>query len=123
MPRTVEEWIGKTDDTSIPPRVRIRVFDRADGRCYICGRKICAGEYWEADHITALVNGGSNSESNLGAACSNCCYSKTARDIAEKSKVADTRKSFLLPKQGKMPGSRGTRWKKLMNGQVIERKL
>lgn len=122
MARSTSEWIGKTDDTPIPPRVRIRIFDGALGRCYLCGRKISAGEYWQADHVTALCNGGSNRESNILPACRNCCYTKSAEDVAEKSKVADTRKSFLLPKQGKMAGSRGTRFKKLMNGQVIERK-
>lgn len=121
MARSIDDWVGKTDDTPIPPRVRIRVFDRAGGRCYICQRKISAGEYWQADHITALVNGGNNSESNLAPTCRNCCYTKSAEDVAEKSKGADKRKSHILPKQGKMPGSRSTIWKKKFNGQVVRR--
>lgn len=98
MARSTEEWIGKDDDTIPPPRVRLRVFDTAGGRCYLCGRKISAGEYWQCDHVIALANGGRNAERNLRPACRNCCYRKTAADIAEKSAVAEKRKKHLLPK-------------------------
>jgi len=99
MSRSVDEWEGKNDDAVPPPRVRIRVFEAHGGRCYICGRPIRAGEYWQADHVIALINGGKNAESNLKPACRNCCYAKTAEDQAEKSDVADKRKKHLLPKQ------------------------
>lgn len=99
MTREVPEWIGKDDNTVPPPRVRLRVFDAAGGKCHCCGRKIMAGEYWQADHVIALCNGGANRESNLAPACRNCCYSKTAIDVAEKSAVADKRKKHILPKE------------------------
>lgn len=99
MARTVEEWIGATDDQIPPPRVRLRVFDAHNGRCHCCTRKIRAGEYWECDHVIALINGGENREKNLAPACNNCCRSKTARDMAEKSDVADKRKAHVLPKE------------------------
>ena len=63
--RSVEEWIGATPDTAIPPRVRLRVFQRAEGRCEECTRKLMPGDQWQADHVVALVNGGANRESNL----------------------------------------------------------
>lgn len=97
--RTVDEWIGANDDTVPPPRVRLRVFDSYGGHCHCCGRKIKAGEYWQNDHIIALCNGGQNRESNLGPACRNCCYSKTAQDVADKSDTYDKRRKHLLPKQ------------------------
>lgn len=99
MSRSTEEWIGKTDDQVAPPRVRLRIFDATDGRCHVCGRKIHAGEYWQCDHVVALVNGGPNAEHNLAPACRNCCYAKTAEDVAEKSKIADKRKAHVLPKE------------------------
>ena len=40
MSRAVPEWIGKTPDTKVPPRVRLRVFEKHDGTCHISGRKI-----------------------------------------------------------------------------------
>lgn len=95
MSRSVEEWIGKTDDTVPPPRVRLRVFDAAGGKCHLCSRKIAAGEYWQADHVVALCNGGANREGNLRPACRNCCYTKTADDVAEKSELATIRKKHL----------------------------
>ena len=117
MARSTDEWTGKNDDTPIPPRVRLRVFDRADGRCYICSRKILAGEYWQCDHVTALANSGANVESNLRPACRNCCYNKTADDVAEKSKVAAIRKKHL----GLKPKRPWSKFRKLMNGTVILR--
>jgi 5-methylcytosine-specific restriction endonuclease McrA len=93
--RTIPEWIGKTPDTPAPPRVRLRVWDAASGRCAICGRKIGAGERWECDHIVALANGGENRESNLRVLCCNCHKIKTRGDVAEKAKIARIRKKHI----------------------------
>jgi hypothetical protein len=68
MSRKVEEWIGKTPDTPAPPRVRLRVFERHNGICYLSGRKIMAGDKWEIEHPQALINGGENRESNMAPA-------------------------------------------------------
>jgi 5-methylcytosine-specific restriction protein A len=65
MSRAVELWVGKNDDQAIPPRVRLRVFERYGGVCQISGRKIRAGEAWQCDHRIALVNGGRHEEANL----------------------------------------------------------
>ncbi len=121
MSRTPDEWIGKTDDTPIPQRVRLRVFNRAGGRCHICGRKIAAGEYWECDHVIALCNDGENREDNLSPACCNCCRPKTARDVSEKSKVNKKRLKHLgiRPRHRRpMPGSRESGIRKRMDGTV-----
>lgn len=117
MTRSVDEWIGKDDDAVPPPRVRLRVFDNAGGRCHLCGRKISAGEYWQCDHIHALVNGGANAESNLAPACRDCCYGKTSEDVAEKSKVASIRKKHL----GLKPKRPWSKFRKKMNGEVVPR--
>jgi 5-methylcytosine-specific restriction endonuclease McrA len=85
--RSLEEWKGKNDDERVPPHVRVRVFDRFDGRCHVCSRKIGAGERWVCDHVKALINGGANRESNLAPICSWCDPGKTADDVAEKSSV------------------------------------
>lgn len=58
-----------------------------------------AGEYWQCDHVKALCNGGENKESNLKPACRNCCYRKTAEDVAEKAEVDEKRKKHLLPSE------------------------
>jgi 5-methylcytosine-specific restriction endonuclease McrA len=83
--RATAEWIAKHDDEAIPPRVRLRVWDRFGGCCAECKRKIHAGEKWDADHITALVNGGRHRESNLQLLCAWCHKAKTKADVAEKA--------------------------------------
>jgi len=91
MPRTVSEWVGKNDDAKVPARVRDRIFQRDNGTCHICKLTIKPGETWEADHITALINGGENRESNLAPAHKHCHVGKTAKDRKEKDKVAKVR--------------------------------
>jgi len=95
MPRTVKEWIGKTPDTKIPPRVRQRIYDRAQGQCHICKLPIKAGESWQADHVIALINGGEHRESNLAPAHAHCHLAKTKQDVAIKKKIAATRQRHL----------------------------
>ena len=86
MPRAVPEWIGKTHDAKIPPRVRLRIFERENGVCHLSGRKIMPGEPWDLDHKLALVNGGEHRESNLFPALRDKHKIKTAADVAEKAK-------------------------------------
>lgn len=123
MPRAVPEWIGKTADSAIPPRVRLRVWDRCEGKCGECGRKIGVGEGWIVEHLTALINGGANRETNLGVTCGWCKTNKDARDVAEKSKVARVRSRHLGVKQSSrpMPGSKASGWKRKMDGTVVPR--
>jgi len=60
MARTTDKWVGKTDDSVAPPRVRLRIFDAFGGVCQLTGRKIFPGDDWDLDHKTALINGGAN---------------------------------------------------------------
>jgi 5-methylcytosine-specific restriction protein A len=120
--RSVPEWIGATPDTAIPPRVRLRVFEAHGGVCHISGRKIRAGEKWEADHVIALINGGENRESNLAPALSDKHKAKTRADVRQKADVARKRHKHLGIKtdSGRKLQSRGfdkSRRKKL-NGTV-----
>lgn len=118
--RSVPEWIGTSDDQQAPPRVRVRVFERCQGACGQCGRKIRAGESWTLEHLKALVNGGANRESNLGVTCSWCLPAKNAADVAEKATVYRKRSKHLgiKPKGRPIPGSKASGIRKRMNGQV-----
>lgn len=87
MSRTLPEWIGKNDDSAIPPRVRVRIFDRYEGRCQCgCNRKITAGESWDCEDTKAIINGGERRESNLKPWLSEHHKVKTKADVAEKSR-------------------------------------
>ena len=120
--RSVEEWIGKTDDQAIPPRVRVRIFERHGGRCALCTR-IVAGSLAPAyDHTIALINGGGNRESNIQVLCQPCHLEKTGADVAEKAKVARVRKRHLgIKKPSKFACSRNSKWKKKISGEVVAR--
>lgn len=123
MSRSTTEWIGKDDDAAPPPRVRIRTFERYDGHCALCGVKIVA-QGWICDHALALVNGGKNEESNLQPLCSWCNKVKTAADIATKSKTARIKARHLglsARRSSAMPGSRASKFKRKINGQVVLR--
>lgn len=95
MTRSTNEWVGKHDDQAIPPRVKLRIYDRDGGKCHICGLPIKPGETWDADHVTALVNGGEHREANLAPAHKHCHVAKSVIDIKTKAKIASVRKKDL----------------------------
>lgn len=106
--RSVEEWIGKTDDTPIPDRVRTRVFLKDGGICQCgCGIKI-SNKPWETDHTIAIINGGKNRESNLRTLLSAHHKPKTAEDVAQKAYDYRVRKRHIGIKKLKrtIPGRR-----------------
>ncbi len=118
MPRSVPEWRSDTPNATIPPRVRLRVFERSGGRCEGCSRKLNAGDRWDCDHIVAIINGGEHKESNLRCLCSWCHKAKTAEDVAEKSMVYRKRLKVTGARE-KRPWN--TKWKKKMDGTVVPR--
>jgi 5-methylcytosine-specific restriction protein A len=92
MTRSVPEWIGKTDDSAIPVRVKLRVHANAEGRCAKCGVEAAVGQY---DHAISLILGGENRESNLQFLCTPCHKAKTKLDVKLKAKVARVRARHL----------------------------
>lgn len=93
--RSVPEWIGKTPDSAIPDRVRLRVFESKGGVCHLSGRKITPADKWDMDHVQAIVNGGENRESNLAPAIRSEHRKKTAQDVKIKAKCDRIRKKHL----------------------------
>lgn len=94
MARARPEWIADTDDQRAPPRVRQRIFDDCGGKCHICG-VVIIGKKWALDHVTALVNGGENRQSNLKPVHIACHAIKTAEDVAEKAEIARKRQKHI----------------------------
>ena len=95
MSRATDEWIGANDDTAIPARVRLRVFERYGVKRDKSGRKIMAGDKWQLDHIVALINGGEHRENNLAPILDLEHKAKTREDVATKSKTARIRAKHL----------------------------
>lgn len=121
MARSVDEWVGKTDDTPIPPRVKLRVFEAHGGRCHLSGRKIMVGDAWDCDHVIALINGGENRERNLAPALRSKHREKTAADVALKAKTDRIKKKRLGLHQPKTRGF-DRRLTKKMDGSVVPRR-
>ncbi|MCI0392347.1 MAG: HNH endonuclease [Acidobacteria bacterium] len=61
-----------------------RIYDRTDGRCHICGKKLSFVNYanlgrrgaWQVEHSHSKANGGSNYLNNLFPACISCNLQK-----------------------------------------------
>lgn len=121
--REVPEWIGSNDDQTIPARVKVRIFERAEGKCQECGRPIAGSVRPAYDHIIPLIAGGGNRESNVQLLCVSPCHAaKTRADVAEKSVVARKRQKHLgIRKPSRFPGSRDSAFKKKMDGSVVRR--
>ncbi|MEQ9634771.1 MAG: HNH endonuclease [Devosia marina] len=99
MARSVPEWIGKTEDSKIPDRVKLRVREREGDVCYLSGRKIMPGDIVEYDHRIALINwtgdGHGNRESNIYPVIKAKHREKTRQDVAEKAASARVRSKHL----------------------------
>ena len=121
--RQTEEWIGRTDDTAPPPRVKDRIIERQGKCCAITGRRFRPGDRVDFDHIIALCNGGENRESNLQAIIGDKHKEKTREDVRIKAKNASVRKRHLgiEGKKHIVPGSKASPWKKHLDGSVSRR--
>lgn len=93
--RSVPEWVAKSDDEKIPPRVRLRIWEREQGRCALTGRKIRPGDPFDYEHKIALCNGGQHRESNIVLALRSEHKAKTREDVAERVKTDRMRAKFL----------------------------
>jgi len=104
---------------------RARVFLREDGRCYVCSRQIRAhAESYHIEHPDALALGGADEDVALRIICVPCHKAKTAADktaIAARNRAIDKGYAGKGRKSGKMPGGRASRWKKRIDGRVVDR--
>lgn len=122
--RAVKEWIGKTPDTPVPPRVKLRVLKRFNFRCYLTGIEIKPGDHWELEHVRAIINSGENRESNLAPALKTAHRAKTRIDLAIKKKRDRSQKrrfGITKPKHS-IPGSKASGVKRCFDGTVICRR-
>lgn len=90
--RAVKEWVGKTPDSAVPTGVKLRVFARYQGRCYLSGLKIKQGDVWEVEHIKPIRSAlpgepHLNRESNLAPALKAPHAEKTAKENSDGAKA------------------------------------
>jgi hypothetical protein len=68
-------------------KIRTRIRERDGYQCTSCKVAVMAGI---VDHKVALVNGGSNDDSNLQLMCAECHRIKTATDLGHRVKTGVT---------------------------------
>ncbi|HEY8066568.1 MAG TPA: HNH endonuclease [Methylosinus sp.] len=93
--RSVEEWIGKTPDSKIPDRVKLRIWRRENGRCYLTGKKIMPYDSFEYEHKKRVEDGGENRESNIFLALTTPHKRKSAEERAAAKKADDIAKRHI----------------------------
>jgi 5-methylcytosine-specific restriction protein A len=93
--RSVEEWIGKTPDSMPPRTVRLRIFERHQGKDLFSSRKIMPGDKWELCHIIALEDGGENRESNLAPGLYAAHRKETGRENSQRATERNRRMAHL----------------------------
>lgn len=105
-------------------RARLDLFQRWNGVCHICEGRIQAGEKWEAEHVIPLAQGGEDGGDNLRPAHVKCHKAKSASDATNTAR-AIRRQAFHIgakaASRNPIPGSRNTKWKRKMNGEVVPR--
>src|SRR5690349_2363223 len=109
----------------ISTRDRLACFQEHDGVCHICECKIQVGEAWEISHPIPLELGGADDKSNWRPAHAKCHRALTASvDLPNIAKAKRREAAYLgakAPSSRPMPGSRGTKFRKRMNGTVERR--
>ena len=104
--RSVDEWIGSSDDAKIPDRVRVRVFERFNGICQLTGIKLKPGE-WDVHHRVPLKDGGKHVESNLIPVWRVAHREQTGRENRARARINRKKYKHLLPKKAGKIKSRG----------------
>lgn len=88
-----------------------------------CGQEITAASGVEWDHRIALELGGADEINNLEPLTRACHAAKTKVDVGRIAKARRVKARHLglnQPKQ-RLPGGRGSRWKRKVSGEVIRR--
>lgn len=100
-----------------------QTWDRAGGRCEACGKKFFPGDKREYDHRDPDAITKNNSPENCQLLCHPCHLVKTGqdrKDIAKCNRVRAKHVGAYAPKR-KIPGSKGTPFKKKVTGEVVKR--
>lgn len=94
--RSVPEWVATHPDQAIPKSVKLRIWDREGGRCYLSGLKINAlKDAFEYEHVIALAHGGEHRESNIRLALADAHKVKSKADAGITAKIRRTRAKHL----------------------------
>lgn len=102
---------------------RLQLFIAHSGTCCLCRLKIGAQEAWIDEHVMPLWLGGSNGIGNRAPAHVECAKHKTAAEATARAKGRRVAEKHFGAKvsHNPIPGSRRSKWKRKINGQVVLR--
>ncbi|KLK90061.1 hypothetical protein AA309_27970 [Microvirga vignae] len=124
MPFIEVQDVGTTARQRLTPCRRLQVWEKTNGTCVLCDRKIDGGrERWIAEHIRALELGGADAVENMGPAHEACALDKTRADhrLAAKAKRQKIRHIGAEGSPRPLPFGRNSRWKRKLSGQIVRR--
>lgn len=109
----------------ISMRERRAILDDQDGRCAGCGGAIDGT--FDIDHVIPLAIGGADDRSNYQALCEPCHDRKTHGHGGDISRAAKAKRVHAKhtgtwrPTRRPIPGHKGDRWKRKLNGKTERR--
>src|SRR5690349_6410298 len=102
-------------------RTKLEAWQRAEGHCEACGIKL-DGKRVEYDHVIADGLGGGPTLENCRVLCPPCHRSKSRKDAPQIAKTNRLRaREAGIRKKSKFRCSRDSRFKKRIDGSVVER--
>lgn len=119
--------VGTTKRKRMTPRQRLAIWERDRGVCALCSQAINGvKEKWIVEHMIALELGGADDESNMAVVHKTCADEKTNGSkgdhaMAAKAKRVKRRHLGIKETKNPLPGSKGSKWKRRMDGSVVRR--
>lgn len=120
---SIETGGNETVRRSRSKRARLEIFNAAQGKCHICGRKIQVTEQWEVEHIIPLAMGGEDAGSNLAPAHKSCHRQKTNEDLGNlaRAKRRAAYHNHTRISKTPLPFGKQSKWKRKLNGKIVSR--
>jgi len=118
----MNEDVGTTQRRPLNTRRKLSIWEREKGLCMLCGCRLQTGHFIY-EHVRALELGGADEDDNIRLTCLPCAGNKTRDDHSRAAKAKRVKSKHLGLKKSKnpLPGSRGSKWRKKIDGSVVPR--
>lgn len=102
----------------------LELFVHHGGVCHWCGHKIDTRKPWHIDHVIPLAMGGDDTMENMAPIHDRPCHAEKTHK-GDVPNIAKAKRRALkhagIRKPSKFAGSRDSKWKRKVNGQVVMR--